>query len=288
MDRVSPTIPIRDIAMSRSWEGVSHRKPWETEVTAVIPCLDTPECVEVLVELLSLQTIKPNIVLIDTGSTQKHIGALRELERLNEHVELHELRFKGVIHASDPVAIAMDLAFSACATPYLFATHADCFPMRKDLLEHLVSVMKLQDVPVAGHEITPRVGLEVAGWVGHTATMFDMGFCDEHGLGWSQRRCCKLSGNSHRGNSTLGGYPDTEFLINEQLDKLDQQFGKPHRFITGKEENYKTTKDDLITHVRSYVSAKVYSSDHFIRASRDMDEAMVVASKNILDRKSVV
>jgi hypothetical protein len=49
--------PIRDIPQwHQPWEGSCERKPWTYTVSAVIPCLDTADQVEICVKLLRLQT----------------------------------------------------------------------------------------------------------------------------------------------------------------------------------------------------------------------------------------
>jgi len=264
--------------MHRPWFGLGTVKPWDRKVTVVIPHLDTSELLDTVTQLHRLQTVTPNILIVDTGSSPRHLGVLEDIERAFEDVEVHRLRFKAVKHPSDPVAVAMDLAFSLCTTEYMFATHADCLPMRRDLLEWFIALAEGPDdgVPVVGYQITDRAGIETEGWVGHTATLFHMPTVDRLGLGWSQRRLCNLTGMSHFGNEMCSGYPDTEFLLNTQLDTL----GLP-RLIVGKEVNYETTKDHNITHVRSYASAKLYSPTHFEKARIDMAEAMTLAHERL-------
>ena len=63
------TAPIRNLPQyKRPWEGNCAKKPWDYEITAVIPVMDTFEQLEICIRLLKSQTIRPYIVVIDTGS----------------------------------------------------------------------------------------------------------------------------------------------------------------------------------------------------------------------------
>jgi len=269
-------LPYRGVNLHKSWQGPDKVKPWHRQVTIAVPFLDTSETLDTLIESWLLQTIDANIVIIDTGSSSRHMGLLDEYERTDPRIEVHRLRFKAVKHPSDPVAIAMDLAFSLCSTDYLFATHADCFPARRNLIEDMIQIRHDTNAPVVGYQITDRENINTKGWVGHTATLFDMQQADLLNLAWSQRRYCHLTGMDHFGNNRCNGYPDTEFLINEQLDRANVK-----RAIIGYESNYVTTDDDNILHVRSYGSSKLYSKQHFQRANGDMADALRVTQQRI-------
>jgi len=270
-------VPYRGVnGVSMPWKGLKEEKPWDKPVTVVIPHLEVSELLDTCLTAWRLQTVPVNIVIVDTGSSPRHSGILDEMERLHDDVEVHRLRFKAVKHPSDPVAIAMDLAFSLCTTDYLFATHADCFPARNDLIEWLIEKREATGAPVVGYQITDRKGIDTSGWVGHTATLFDIREADLLNLGWSQRRLCNLTGMDHFGNNRCNGYPDTEFLLNEQLDRLGVD-----REIVGQEVNFQTTDDENIIHVRSYGSSKLYSPKHFAKASKDMEVALNVTHERI-------
>jgi len=117
--------PIRNMIIEeKPWEGICKIKPWEYQVTAVIPVLDTYESLSLCVELLRLQTVKPYIIVVDTGSTKENIEKINNL--IDEDLEVHSIKLNGVEHPSDFVAMAMDLAQSLCRTKYLFATRR-CF-----------------------------------------------------------------------------------------------------------------------------------------------------------------
>ena len=278
---ITDWIPTRGISAHKAWHGTIAKKPWEYKVTAVIPHLDTSELLDTNIALLRLQTERPFIVIVDTGSSARHMGVLDELERCNEDIEVHRLRFKSVVHPSDPVAVAMDLAFSACRTEWIYATHADCFLKNQHFIENTLEKMRVRDFSVAGYRITERKGVDTSKWVGHTATFFNTKFCDEHNLAWSQRKLCNLTGEDHAGDQKTSSYPDTEFLINVQLDVIAKDLKRPNRWIIGTEENYITTDDEDICHVRSYASSKLYSPEHFKKASKSMERAMTEAYKRI-------
>ncbi len=275
-------VPYRGVSIRKPWQGLSKKKPWFNECTIVIPHLDTSELLDTCIESWKQQTVKSNIIVVDTGSSPRHMGVVDELELYHKEVEVHRLRFKAVKHPSDPVAIAMDLAFSLCSTRFLFATHADCFPARNDLVEWMISCRESSGCPVVGYQITDRKGIDTDGWVGHTATLFDMVEADNLNLAWSQRKLCNLTGMDHFGNNRCNGYPDTEFLINEQLDRAGVE-----RNIIGKEVNYETTDDKNILHVRSYSSSKLYSPEHHKKASMDMSQALSKTHERLIKWKSL-
>lgn len=274
-------VPYRGVILEKPWQGPQEVKPWHRKVTIVAPFLDTSELLDTFIEAWLLQTVDANICIIDTGSSPRHAGVLDEYERTDDRIEVHRLHFKAVKHPSDPVAIAMDLAFSLCTTEFLFATHVDCFPARRDLIEDFIQIRNESNAPVVGYQITDRKNIDTEGWVGHTATLFDMKQADLLNLAWSQRRLCNLTGMDHFGNNRCNGYPDTEFLINEQLDRAGVD-----RFIVGKEENYVTTDDANILHVRSYNSSKLYSPKHHAKAVVDMAEALRTTHERISRWKS--
>lgn len=60
-----------NLTVDAPWEGLCQTKPWEYEITAAIPCLNTSETLPICIELLRLQTNRPFILLIDTGSIPK-------------------------------------------------------------------------------------------------------------------------------------------------------------------------------------------------------------------------
>jgi len=254
--------PLRNMSQqSEPWKGNCIKKPWEYTITAVIPCLDTSEQVLLNVELLRLQTQNPYIIIVDTGSCNKEYKKIEKLR--SDDLEVHALRLNGVIHPSDFPAIAMDLAFSACRTEYLFATHADCFMRKKTFLAELVNLCK-KISPVVGYEISPRKHEDWVGMVSHTATMYHMPVMDRIGFGWSLRRLANYYNiKDYSPSLSRPGWPDTEILGNYILRTHNIV---PH--IIGKELNFQRKKDENIDHFRSFTSSKLYNKTYYKKARK--------------------
>jgi hypothetical protein len=251
------TAPIRNLPQyKKPWEGNCIKKPWEYQITAVIPVMDTFEQLEICVRLLKSQTIKPYIVVIDTGSVSEEFEKIEQLR--SEELEVHSLRLNGVLHPSDFPAIAMDLAFSLCRTEYLYATHADCFLRRRDFLESLLESCSAS-APVIGYEISPRSHADWQGMVSHTASLYHMPTMDKIGFGWSMRRLANhYNIKDYRPDPSRPQWPDTEILGNYILRK-----NKIKPILIGKEPNFERKKDENIDHFRSFTSGKLYSSSYY-------------------------
>jgi hypothetical protein len=252
--------PLRNVLQwKKPWEGNCIVKPWEYKITAAVPCLDTFEQLEICINLLRLQTEKPYIIVIDTGSCEEEYKKIESLR--DEDLEVHCLRLNGVLHPSDFPAIAMDLAFSACRTEYLFATHADCFLRNKNFLQELIDLC-INYSPVVGYEISPRLHEDWHGMVSHTATMYHMPTMDRIGYGWSLRRLSNYYNiRDYSPSPGRPGWPDTEILGNYILRKNNI---KPH--LIGGEPNFKRKIDNNIDHFRSFTSGKLYSQPHYEKA----------------------
>lgn len=267
--------PLRNqLPANKPWEGANHKKPWDYEVCAAIPVMDTPEALKMVVSLLRAQTVRPYIVIIDTGSlsTQwKQIEGMRA-----EDLEVHAIRLNGVKHPSDYPAMAMDLAMSLCRSPYMLATHADCFPMRKDLVEYMLNLCK--DIsPAVGYEITPRGHDDWFGMVSHTCTMLDMKEMDRFGVGWGLRRLASIFGiEDHSPDPTRPNWPDTELLLNYILRDNGVE-----PFLIGKEENFVRNKDDNIDHCRTLTGGLLYSRDYYRKALTWVDDALSQAQERL-------
>lgn len=256
------------------WEGNSPKKPWDYKVTAAIPCLDTAETVEICIELLRLQTERPFILLIDTGSWGKQVERMKELHA--DDCEVHFIRLNGVNHPSDFPAMAMDVAFTLCRTEYMFATHADCFLRKRTFLAELIDLVQ-EKSPVVGYEMSPRAHSDWHGMVSHTATMYHMPVMDKIGFGWSLRRLCNTYNiKDYKPTPLRPNWPDTEILGNYILryHKI-----KPH--LIGHEENFSRQIDDNIDHLRSYTSGKLYSPPYFAKAAEWFEKAKEEAKERI-------
>lgn len=267
--------PLRSVPMFlHPWQGSCERKPWHYKVAAAIPCLDTYEQVKIGVRLLQLQTVQPFILLIDTGSNPEEAEKIAGLRA--DDVEVHTLRLNGVLHPSDFPAMAMDLAFALCRTEFLFATHADCFVRRRDLLEDLIQKCSTLS-PVVGYEISPRSHEDWKGMVSHTATMYHIPTMDRIGFGWSMRRLCNLFHiKSHKPDPMRPNWPDTEILGNYILRNNEI---KP--YLIGSEKNFARTKDENIDHFRSFTSGKLYCPEYFERAKEWYESARQEALERI-------
>lgn len=272
--------PIRNISIeNKPWEGDCKLKPWDYEITAVIPVLDTYESLSICVQLLKLQTIKPYIIVIDTGSTEDNF---KKIEKLRDHdLEVHSIRLNGVEHPSDFVSMAMDLGQSLCRTKYMFATHADVFLMKRNFLEKLHSICgdnqkDPKKYPVVGYEISPRQHSDWKGMISHTASMYYLRILDKIGFGWSLRRLSALYDlPDYKPNPMRPNWPDTEILGNVILRQNDI----PTK-IVGKENNFQRNKDENIDHCRSITSGLLYSPEYYDKAKVWYEEA----KKEAIDR----
>ena len=233
----------------RPWEGTLTRKPWEHQVTAAIPHLETPETLPLLLELLALQTVRPYVVVLDTGSSPDVVRRLEALRRPD--VEIHYLRGHAFAHSSAPVTTAMDLAFALCRTPHLFCTHSDVFPRRRDLLEWLLGLCR-EDQPVVGYEMSPRPPSQA--WrnvVSHTCTMLHMPTMRRVGASWSFERYWESGGPREM---LANGFPDTE----QPFDRCLRRAGV-FPYLIGHEDNYRRFTDANIDHVRSLSGLRLYN-----------------------------
>lgn len=260
------------------WQGTCPRKPWEYRVTAVVPVIDTPDSLELCVEILRLQTERPYIIVVDTGSSADSLEKILEMHA--EDLEVHCLRHNGMLHPSDPVCVAMDMAQSMCRTEYMFATHSDAFLMRQDYIEWLLSMCGSEDeglVPVVGYEMSPRGHDDWRGMVSHTATMYHIPTLDKIGFGWSMRRLASICEmDSHAPHPDRPNWPDTEILGN----MIMRENGVKTKIIGG-EKNFERNRDENIDHARSISLGMLYSPDYHRAASKWFDEAKSEARDRI-------
>jgi len=258
------------------WEGSCDKKPWDYKISAAIPCVDSSETIEICIELLRLQTEKPYILLIDTGSMGEQFERMQKFQA--DDCEVHFLRLNGVLHPSDFPAMAMDAAFAICRTEYIFATHADCFLRKRDFLENLVNLSKEKDSPVVGYEMSPRAHNDWKGMVSHTATLYHMPTMDKIGFGWSLRRLCNMYNiKDYKPSPLKPNWPDTEILGNYIL-----RYHKIKPYLIGSEQNFARQVDENIDHIRSYTSGKLYSPHYFEQAKVWFREARKEALERIM------
>ena len=271
-DRVAPArgLPVA----SRPWEGTLARKPWEYPCTAAIVHRDTPEMLEGVVSLLRAQTVRPYIVVVDTGSLEDSQPTLEALDAADD-CEVHYLRSKSWRGSSCPVAAAMDLAFAVCSTEVLFGTHTDVFPTRPDLVEHVVSQCDAR-TPMVGWQMSPRKDWPDDSWQftpSHTASAYHMPTMRRIGASWNLLRAFDELGQPH--GQTRGGYPDTETALGLTLARhgftrrfyTEPDDGGRHWLCLGPEPNepYAT---EFFHHIRTAGSTVVYYPHELICALR--------------------
>jgi GT2 family glycosyltransferase len=246
------------------WQGRLARKPWEYRITAVIPHLETPEPLRAAVELLRLQTERPYLLVIDTGSSDSVKAALEAMRA--EDLEVHMVAAHGYLHSSEAVGVAQDLAFALCRSEYLFCTHADCFLRRRNYVEWLLGLCS-PETPVVGYEMSSRDWLtdQWEGMVSHTATLLHMPTMHRLGVSWSFERAHVQFGIPR----SSPAWPDTETCMNLVLRQAGVQ-----PLLIGQEENYRRHVDENLDHVRSFPGAQVYAVEYYARAQAWMEEAL--------------
>jgi hypothetical protein len=184
---VIPPAPFKVIPGAggwQAWRGISQPHPKDYNVTAIVPVINPDETLPLVIELMRLQTERPYILLIDTGSPESFRPFLESLRAVD--VEVHYIRKQGNVHLAECVSQACDLGAALALTRYTFFTHADCFLRRKTVMFDLMSLAEKH--VVAGHQITER---DYAGWeqeFGHTMVMVDQDEMDRHGISWKMRR----------------------------------------------------------------------------------------------------
>jgi hypothetical protein len=243
--------------VTKELSAKTHKKAWEYEVSAAIPYRNTPEYLEPLLRLLRLQTVRPYIMICDTGSLAMPVMDPEKYRAPDCEV----YRVVGTWqHPCEVVAVAMDLMQSACRTKYFFSIHTDCFPRRRDLLEWMMAHCN-EVFPVVGHELCPRSDPEWRGYVGHTATMFHMPTIHKIGMTWSMRRLRympKWKGRQwrlDRARDIKTNWPDTETTFNRCLVDAGLKpllIGKENISpIRGNKFRALRTVDEFIDHVRN-------------------------------------
>lgn len=261
----APVLPKK--AGIRPWEGV---KPWETaKAEVVIPTIGRPDTLFLAVELLQLQTIPLHIVVIDTGSNVEDKAQVDLLRQRG--VEVHHLHAVGWTHASAPVAVALDLALSLCRTEYQILTHADCFVRSRDAAERLISCVNSEE-PAAGYQISPREGLsDWKSMIGHTWSALHVPTVLQLGVRWSHNAFLAAGGE---------GKFDTEYGFCRQLRRAGV-----YPKLLGVEENYTRNKNEDFDHIRSLISARLYSSAHEEKAQEWLADCVKEAKERIHEWK---
>lgn len=261
-----------------AWRGISEPKPWEYQITAVIPVIQPDETLPLVIELLRLQTQRPYILLIDTGSDKQHADYL-EAHRASD-VEIHYLKTHGTVHLAECVSMACDFGATRAQTRFTFFTHSDCFLTRRTALSDAMHLAEKHIV--AGHQITER---EYEGWqreVGHTFLMCDQNELDRRGITWKMRRGILTPGALPAGitDYTAENLPKHIVDTERSFNRLLQAAGIVP-YITGTEKNWQRNTDTWIDHVRSLAAAKLYSDEYYAEARKWLPEALQDARARI-------
>lgn len=266
---------VSPIGTAGKVDGNAAKKPWQFTSTAIIPHLDTPETLEVVIELLRLQTDPPYIIVVDTGSPA---AAAAKIERLrSDDVEIHFIRSNAYLHSSEPVTVALDVGLARANTPLLFLTHTDCFPRRRDALEWLGNQCDAV-VPVVGWEMSERSWItdDWQGMVSHTFTMLHAPTIRRIGATWHMGRCREAMGwdCAYRAD----GWPDTETGFAYCL----RAAGVPVKLL-GSEVNYERQVTEWWDHARSWTGTKVYckGTDQAARTEAYTNDALADARARI-------
>lgn len=264
---------------TKPWEGSITKKPWEYDITVIIPVIDTWEPLSLVIQLLKLQTNKPYIIIIDTGSLPDNYKKIEEFR--DESTEVHSLKLNSVQHPSDFVSMACDLGAALCRTEYMFYTHSDCFLMKRTVLEEFLNLCK-QGNPAVGYQITER---RHEGWekmFGHSALILETKFYIENRLQWNLKSFDYMfSTGHHKPDITRPNFPDTE----TQLNILYQDINiKP--LLIGGEKNFKRNINEHFDHVRTFASGLLYSPQYYSKCREWMISAMEDARKRIAEWNS--
>lgn len=243
---------VSPIGTGKKVEGVASKKPWEYHSTAIIPHLDTPDYLRVLIELLRRQTQRPYMVVVDTGSPPASADAIEQFR--SEDVEIHYVRANGYSHTSEPVCVALDLGFARANTPLIFLTHTDCFPRRRDALEWLGNQCDI-NTPVVGWEMSERSWItdDWKGMVSHTFTMLHAETMRRIGASWHMGRARDQLGLG--AGYRTDGWPDTETAFAYCL----RAAGVTPKLL-GSEVNYERQITDWWDHGRSLTGTKLYAA----------------------------
>ncbi len=264
MSRYDLIAPGGTLDLSPAHLGRVAKKPWDYRVTATLAHLNTPETLEVVIELLRLQTERPYILIVDTGSDE---DVCRRLETLRaEDVEIHYLRSHGWEHPSEPVAAACDMAMALCRTEHMYFTHADCFPRRRTLLAHML-VQCDASFPLVGYQMTDRSAREIGRLMGHAEDSEFVRNNSTDNWEWMVGHNCLMLhlptafkigarwGFTYANQTGVRPEPfhDTESNLNWAFRNADIP-----AVLIGCEKNYSRTRDENIDHPRSYGSARLY------------------------------
>ncbi len=262
---------VQCCATCRSFDDGST-KPWHYPVSICIPHLDTPEQLGLAVSLWRKQTIRPYLLIVDTGSEPSNLARVQAMR--GPDLEVHCLQRHPERHPSCNVSVALDLAHSLCRTDVLFHTHTDVFPRKRDFLHWMVSQCSAAD-PVVGWRMSPRGNGPWEQCVSHTATAIHIPTARRHGLQWSLDG---YLGEYPEEVLMWSGWPDTESGLWLTLKRA----GIVPTFL-GDDLNHERLVTEWFDHSRSYTGLKrgAKGSDYWKRAEADMIAAETEARKRL-------
>jgi hypothetical protein len=255
--------------LAQPWVGLG-RGDWR--ITAVVPHLNTLQPLRVVLELLRLQTARPYVLVIDTGSAAPCRAELEQMR--SEDLEVHFLGAHHWSHSSEPVAAANDVGLSLCRTELLYLTHSDVFLRRRDYLADLAGRCGFQ-TPVVGYRMSDRswVSEEWRQAIGHMSVMMHAPTILRIGARWSFQRMYAVYGRDEKPRGA--GWPDTETGFSRCL----QEKGILPLFI-GQETNDRVQVDDNLRHVRSFTGIALYNDCLRQEAARLMALALAEGRRN--------
>jgi hypothetical protein len=268
---------------ARPWEGIAPKKPWEYRITAGIVHLDQYDMLECVIETLRLQTERPFIHVVDTGSDFATREKLTELEISCDDVRVDYLHPRGWSQTSAPVSTAMDLIFASVdyGVDFCYSTHVDCFLRSRKYLSYLTSKCDAM-TPVVGYRMSPRKMTDLWRIIpSHTATMFFMPTMREIRACWSMHYAAQRLGLSPEAFRNVGGWPDTESALGLILNDCGikpRELGEPPRsgpswLCLGEEKNepYSTP---WLRHERSFTSQSLYAREYAERRKESIKATM--------------
>ena len=277
-DRFSLVAPL-----GRKW---SDERRINYSVTVAIPHLNTLDELKLAVELWRYQTARPYFIIVDTGSPWKVVEQLEAMRA--DDLEVHYIRGDGYCHSSDPVAAAMDLAFTRVRGSFCLSTHADVFPRRRDFLAWMIAQCgdgrTTQEGrptwPVVGWEMSPRPGTDLwRGVVSHTATVWHVPTMRRIGLQWSLERYYDMT---RRAFTPTVGWPDTE---SGPAECLRRSWIIPK--ILGPEPNFELHRTEWFDHARSITGARAgYANADLARRIEEYAAHAVAEARTRLDEWS--
>lgn len=262
------------------FRGRLPRKPWEYRVTVAIPHLNTPELLPLVIDLLRLQTERPYLLILDTGSPW---AVLEQLEKLRApDVEVHHIRAHGTPHSSDLVCHAMDLALSLCRTEFLFATHSDAFARRRDLLADFAARCDAR-TPVVAWRMSDRSWMPTARGKfehcpGHVCAMHHVPTLDRLGVTWGIRRYVTQFGDPAERSTSV--WPDTESTLGSILAEAAAAGTINPPLFVGEEINGRQVNDDF-DHSRSTTGTKLRNIEGYATRIEWLAEAKREAAERI-------